>query len=164
MTVTLEQFRQAMGHFATGVTIVTTQDDQGQPYGLTVNSFTSVSLNPMLVLVCLDSSLSGLEAFKKSNKFAVNVLSEDQQDLSNYFAQSGTDRSQAAYIPGKTGIPLLEGVLATLECEIVKWYRGGDHAIMLGEVQQAETTQSDKKPLLFLQGRYRHLQTRIDRD
>ena len=113
----------------------------------------------MLVLVCLDNSLSGLEVFKKSNRFAVNVLSEDQQDLSNHFAQSGTDRSQAVYIPGKTGIPLLEGVLATLECRIVEWYWGGDHAIMLGEVQQVGTAQSDKKPLLFLQGRYARIDT-----
>ncbi len=162
MNVTPEQFRQAMGHFATGVTIVTTQDDQGQPYGLTVNSLTSVSLKPMLVLVCLDNSLSGLGVFKKSNRFAVNVLSEDQQDLSNHFAQSGTDRSQAVYIPGKTGIPLLEGVLATLECGIVEWYWGGDHAIMLGEVQQVGTAQSDKKPLLFLQGRYARIDTDTD--
>ena len=157
MNLTPEQFRQAMGCFATGVTIVTTQDDQDQPYGLTVNSFTSVSLNPILVLVCLDNSLSGLEIFKKSNRFAVNVLAEDQQDLANHFAQSGTDRSQAPYIPGKTGVPILKGVLATIECTVVKWYWGGDHTIMIGEVQQVDSTQQNKKPLLFLQGRYHNL-------
>ena len=154
MNLTPKQFRKAMGCFATGVTNVTTQDDQDQPYGLTVNSFTSVSLDPILVLVCLDNSLSGLEIFKKSNKFAVNVLAEDQQDLSNHFAQSGTDRSHAPYTSGTIGVPILKGVLATIECTVVRWYWGGDHTIMIGEVQQVNSTQHKKTPLLFLQGRY----------
>ena len=101
--VTPEEFREVMGRFATGVTIVTIEDEDGKPYGLTVNSFTSVSMHPPLVLVCLDNQLSGLANFKESGRFGVNILAEDQADLSDYFAQPGTDRSQGHYVKGETG-------------------------------------------------------------
>ncbi len=157
MPVTPEEFREVMGRFATGVTIVTTEDKDGNPYGLTVNSFTSVSMNPPLVLVCLDNQLSGLANFKESGRFGVNILAEGQTDLSDYFAQAGTDRSQGHYVRGETGVPLLEGVLATIECQIFSLYPGGDHTIVLGEVKAAEVLQPDKDPLLYHGGRYRRL-------
>ena len=158
MTVSPEEFRKVMGQFATGVTIVTTANSEGTPYGLTVNSFTSVSMDPLLVVVCLDNQLSGLSAFKESGKFGVNILAEDQSDLSDHFARSGTDRSEGPYVTGKTGVPLLEGVLATMECEISTFYPGGDHILVLGEVKRTEILQPEKKPLLFHRGAYVRIQ------
>ncbi len=157
MSVTPEEFREVMGHFATGVTIVTTADNEGTPYGLTVNSFTSVSMDPLLVVICLDNQLSGLTAFKESGKFGVNILAEDQQDLADHFARAGTDRSEGPYETGKTGVPLLEGVLARMECEISALYPGGDHTLVLGEIKRTEILQSEKKPLLYFRGAYRSL-------
>ena len=155
MEVTSEQFREVMGHFATGVTVVTTRGDDGTPYGVTVNAFTSVSLDPLLVLVCLDNSLSGLEAFQESGRFGVSILSEDQQQDSNFFAKSGSDRTQHPYLEGSTGIPLLPGCLASLECRIVETFPGGDHQIIVGEVQSAELRESNRaKPLLYYSGSY----------
>ena len=157
MTVSPEEFRKVMGQFATSVTIVTTANKEGTPYGLTVTSFTSVSMDPLLVVVCLNNQLSGLSAFKESGKFGVNILAEDQSDLSDHFALSGTDRSQGPYVTGKTGVPLLKGVLATMECEISILYPGGDHILALGEVKRTEILQPDKKPLLFYRCMYTSL-------
>lgn len=154
MSVTPEEFRKVMGQFATGVTIVTTANKEGIPYGLTVNSFTSVSMDPLMVVVCLDNQLSGLSAFKESGKFGVNILAEDQSDLSDHFARAGTDRSDAPYVTGQTGVPLLDGVLARMECEISSFYPGGDHTLVLGEVKRTEILQPEKEPLLFFRGRY----------
>ena len=159
MAVNPDDFRKVMGNFATGVTIVTIQGQEGNPYGLTVNAFTSVSLNPLLVLVCLSDQLSGRDLFQKKSQFAVNILAQDQQDLSDHFARSETDRSKGPYSTGKTGVPVLEGVLARLECELVSEYPGGDHTIVLGEVKFAEVIAANrgKKPLLFLRGTYKEL-------
>jgi flavin reductase ActVB len=157
MSVSREEYRKVVSHFATGVTIVTTHNAQGQPYGLTVNAFTSVSLDPLLVLVCLSNHLSGLEAFEESNRFGVNLLAVDQKDLSNHFATPGTDRSQGPYVNGQTGIPVLEGVIARLECDVTERYPGGDHTIMIGEVQRAEIVNAEKEPLLYYGGGYREL-------
>jgi flavin reductase (DIM6/NTAB) family NADH-FMN oxidoreductase RutF len=90
-------YRQVMGNWATGVTVVTTPDNNGNPYGLTVSSFTSVSLDPVLVLVCLDNRLSGLQYFKDSNKFAVNILSDLQEDVSRIFARKDSNRPADLY-------------------------------------------------------------------
>jgi flavin reductase (DIM6/NTAB) family NADH-FMN oxidoreductase RutF len=152
--VTSDQFRMVMGNFATGITVVTTRDAKGNPYGLTVNSFTSVSLNPILVLVCLDNHLSGLQAFRDSKHFGVSILSEHQEDLSRMFAKKDSERPSSIYFEGKSGMPLLKNALAIMECEIVKIYEGGDHQIFLGEVQHAEVMQQDH-PLLYFRGKYR---------
>jgi flavin reductase (DIM6/NTAB) family NADH-FMN oxidoreductase RutF len=157
MSVSPDQYRKVVSNFATGVTIVTTQNAEGHPYGLTVSAFTSVSLNPLLVLVCLSNHLSGLEAFQESNQFGVNLLAVDQEDLSNHFATPGTDRSQGPYVRGETGIPVLEGVIARLECEVTDWYPGGDHTLMMGVVQRAEIVNGEKEPLLYYGGGYRRL-------
>jgi flavin reductase (DIM6/NTAB) family NADH-FMN oxidoreductase RutF len=154
--VTSDQFRQVMGNFATGITVVTTRDARGKPYGLTVNSFTSVSLNPTLVLVCLDNKLSGLQAFKDAKHFGVSILSEYQEDLSRMFAKKDSDRPPAIYFEGKIGLPLLRNSLAVMECETIAVYGGGDHQIFLGEVQTAELLQTDH-PLLYFRGKYRGL-------
>lgn len=157
MSVISDEYRKVVSRFATGVTIVTTQNAQGQPYGLTVSAFTSVSLAPLLVLVCLSNHLSGLEAFQESNRFGINLLAVDQEELSNHFATPGTDRSQGPYVSGQTGIPVLEGVIARLECEVTEWYPGGDHTIMMGEVKSAEIVNAEKEPLLYYGGRYKRL-------
>src|SRR6185436_7222580 len=154
--VNSDQFRHVMGNFATGITVVTTKDRSGAPYGLTVNAFTSVSLNPVLVLVCLDKKLSGLQAFKDSKHFGVSILSEHQEDLSRMFAKKDSERPLPIYFDGKLGVPLLRNSVAVMECETVMIYEGGDHQIFLGEVQTAELIQTDH-PLLYFRGKYHRL-------
>jgi len=154
--VTSDQFRQVMGNFATGITVVTTRDRGGNPYGLTVNSFTSVSLDPILVLVCLDNRLSGLQAFKDSKHFGVSMLSDRQEDLSRMFAKKDSERPLNIYFEGRLGLPLLKHSLAIMECETVEVYAGGDHQIFLGEVKSAEVLQPEA-PLLYFRGKYERL-------
>src|SRR3989442_7659935 len=102
--ITSDLFRQVMGNFATGITIVTTRDNNGEPCGLTVNSFTSLSLEPLLVLVCFDKKLSSLEAFRGSKRFGVSMLSEHQEDLSRLFAKRDSERPATLYFAGKLTI------------------------------------------------------------
>ncbi len=158
MSVSAQDFRRVMGAFATGVTLVTTVDSQGTAYGLTVNSFTSVSLDPMLILVCLDLRLSGLDVFLQAGKFAVNILSEDQQNVSNHFASRGSEREGWFDAVGKTGVPLLNHSVAHLECRLLETHPAGDHLILIGEVLEAEGGSSEHPPLVFFGGRYRRLE------
>jgi flavin reductase (DIM6/NTAB) family NADH-FMN oxidoreductase RutF len=154
--VTPDLFRQVMGNFATGITVVTTKDAHGKPYGLTVNSFTSVSLDPVLVLVCLDNKLSGLQAFKDSKHFGVSILSEHQEDVSRMFAKKDSERPPTIYYEGKLGIPLLHNSLATMECETVAVHAAGDHRIFVGEVHHAEVLLQNH-PLLYFRGKYQRV-------
>jgi flavin reductase (DIM6/NTAB) family NADH-FMN oxidoreductase RutF len=154
--ITPDLFRHVMANFASGITVVTTRDSSGNPYGLTVSAFTSVSLNPSLVLVCLDNKLSGLQAFKNSKHFGVSMLSEHQEHLSRLFAKRDSERPPTIYIEGKLGMPLLKNAIATMECETIEIYEGGDHRIFLGKVQNAEVLHQDA-PLLYFRGRYRRL-------
>jgi len=154
--ITTDHFRQVMGNFATGITVVTTRDSNREPRGLTVNSFTSVSLDPLLVLVCLDRKLSSLGAFEGSKRFGVSMLSEHQEELSRLFAKSDSDRPASLYFEGKLGIPLLKNALAVMECETVEIYSGGDHFIFLGEVKHADVLHVGQ-PLLYFRGKYRKL-------
>src|SRR5205085_1765866 len=101
--ISSDQFRQVMGNFATGITIVTTRDSSGDVRGLTVNSFTSVSLDPVLVLVCFDKNLSSLQAFNDSKKFGVSMLGENQEEVSRLFAKRESDRPASIYFEGKLG-------------------------------------------------------------
>src|SRR4030095_11168519 len=132
--ITPDLYRQVMGNWGTGVTVVTTKDDRGQPYGLTVSSFTSVSMNPILVLVCLDDRLSGLQYFKDSGRFGVSILSEAQEQVSRLFAKKDTTRPPELFFEGETGESLIRDSLVTLECKTISMYAGGDHTIFLGEV------------------------------
>src|SRR6185369_7051936 len=136
--ITTDLYRQVMGNWGTGVTVVTTKDNNGQPYGLTVSSFTSMSMNPILVLVCLNDRLSGLQFFKDSMKFGVSILSESQEQVSRLFAKKDTIRPPKLFFEGETGEPLIRDSLMTLECKTVSTYEGGDHTIFLGEVVAAE--------------------------
>jgi flavin reductase (DIM6/NTAB) family NADH-FMN oxidoreductase RutF len=138
MALDTDFFRKVMGHFATGVTIATTRGQAGVA-GLTVNSFTSVSLNPLLVLICVDLHSQALPFFRESGVFAVNILTQEQEALSNCFATSSEERythfCHATYDTAATGSPILDGAMAFVDARITAEYPGGDHAIFLGEVQ-----------------------------
>ena len=154
--VTAEEFRRACGRFATGVTIAGVIDPKGTPHGLTVNSFTSVSLHPPLVLIALAHSASVMEAFRDARCFAVNVLAAGQRALSERFARKGEDRFDGlAWQPGVTGAPLLSGTLAGIECAVRYRFTAGDHDLLVGEVVRAVIR--DGAPLLYFAGRYRQL-------
>ena len=154
--VTGDLFRQALGNWGTGVTIVATSGSQGRPYGLTVSSFASVSLDPPLILVCLDNRISGLQAFKDSGKFSVSILAEGQADLSTLFAKKDSERPAELYDTGKTGVPLIRGSLVAIECKTHAIYPGGDHQILLGEVEAVEfgAAKEGAGPLLYFRGKY----------
>ncbi|HZI50365.1 MAG TPA: flavin reductase family protein [Terriglobia bacterium] len=154
--VTADLFRQALGNWGTGVTIVATSGDGGKPYGLTVSSFTSVSLDPPLILVCLDNRISGLQAFKDSEIFGVSVLAEGQDELSTLFAKKDSVRPADLYFTGKTGAPLIRGSLVGIECKTHAMYPGGDHQILVGEVEAVEfgAAKEGTGPLLYFRGKY----------
>jgi flavin reductase (DIM6/NTAB) family NADH-FMN oxidoreductase RutF len=158
--VTSDKFRQVMGNFATGITVVTTIGQDRSPYGLTVNSFTSVSLEPLLVLVCLDNRLSGLQAFKDSGRFGVSMRSEDQEHLSRMFARKDAERPSSIYFEGKLGMPLLRDSLAIMECRTAAIHPAGDHQILVGEVENAEVLEAGR-PLLYFRGKYQKLKPEI---
>jgi flavin reductase (DIM6/NTAB) family NADH-FMN oxidoreductase RutF len=162
MSIDAKTFRQIMGRFATGVTIVTTAVD-GWLHGMTANAVASLSLEPMLVLVCVDKAAHAHEQLARAGRFAVNILAEEQQELSTLFAVSAeAERDQlrgADYRLGPHGTPLLEGCLAHLECEVTDRCEGGDHSIYIGAVLGGEITR-EAAPLLFFQGAYRTLDSR----
>jgi flavin reductase (DIM6/NTAB) family NADH-FMN oxidoreductase RutF len=138
MAVDIDFFRKVMGHFATGVTIATTRGQTG-PAGLTVNSFTSVSLNPLLVLICVDLRSQALPFFRESGVFAANILTQEQENLSNGFATPSEERytffCHAEYTQAVTGAPILKDTLGFVDTRIVAEYPGGDHVILLGQVE-----------------------------
>lgn len=138
MALDIAFFRRVMGQFTTGVTIVTTRSQEGIA-GLTVNSFTSVSLNPMLVLVCVDQRSQSLPFFRAGGVFAVNILSEEQEALSNCFSSSSDERynyfCHARHHVAATGAPILEGTLGFVDARITAEYPGGDHVMFLGQVE-----------------------------
>jgi len=151
-----KELRRLMGHFATGVTIITTKGADGTPYGLTANAFTSLSLDPPLCLVCVDRKAESFAHFYDSKVFTVNILTTAQEDLSNRFAKSGGDKfTGVATVHGHHGAPLIAGALAHIECQITDTLEGGDHVIHVGRVEHIHMQAGD--PLLFFQGRYRRL-------
>lgn len=133
--------RNAFGAFMTGVTVVTTHDEDGNPLGFTANSFSSVSLDPALVSVCLANSSRNYEAFANSKGFAVNILSESQKDVSNTFARPVEDRFAAVdWHPGPVGSPVFVGVSAWFDCSTFKTVEAGDHLILIGKVEAFDTS------------------------
>jgi 3-hydroxy-9,10-secoandrosta-1,3,5(10)-triene-9,17-dione monooxygenase reductase component len=149
------EFRRAAGQFLTGVTIVTALTEDGTPVGLTANSFTTVSLDPPLVLVCLDKRLGSYPAFQLGRAFAVHVLGEEQADLSTRFAMRGEDKFRGLpWRKGADGVPLLSDYIALWECRIVHAYEGGDHTIFVGQVERLEVADDRRLPLGFLRGKY----------
>jgi len=161
-TVDVSAFRQAMGSFPTGVTVVTVASDDGNMYGMTVNSFSSVSLDPMLVLVCLNEASRGAGLIERAGTFTVNVLSAGQQDVSRWFANRHRPAGPAMFDgvpfePGVTGSPVLAGAAASFECRLGQSHRAGDHLIVLGEVV-ALVHRPQLEPLIFHAGTYRSLE------
>lgn len=149
--------RNALGRFATGVAIVTAIDPDGHPIGLTINSFSAVSLNPALVLWCLDNNSHSLEAFRRASHHAINILSAGQQDLSNRFATWPADRFAGLHWqPGAGGAPVFPDCCARFEVANETAHAGGDHTIFIGRVERFEEN-ADLAPLLFCGGRYRAL-------
>ena len=152
-----KEFRSALGQFATGVCVVTTQTPVGGFDGMTVNSFSSVSLDPPLVLWSIQNSSERFNAFHQAERFAISVLGQDQEALSNQYAQKGDGLLEDAhYELSQAGLPIIQGALATFECQQWAQYPGGDHTIIVGEVLQFNCV--DKaKPLLFYAGNYSRL-------
>ena len=154
--MTSSDFRRACGRFATGITVATVLDADGLPHGLTVNSFSSVSLEPPLISICLGHAVTMIDAFRESKHFGINVLKEDQQELSERFARKGFDRFEGVpWYRGETGAPLLPGVLAAIECVQRHRVTAGDHDIFIAEMLRAEVAEGE--PLIYFAGEYRSL-------
>jgi flavin reductase (DIM6/NTAB) family NADH-FMN oxidoreductase RutF len=148
-----KKFRQALGTFATGVTVATTIDDEGKPRGFTANSFTSVSLEPPLILICLANDAEGCAVFTGADRFCVNVLAEDQQHISAVFASPVEDRFDGvAWHPGNGGCPVIDGAISWFECERYNVIDAGDHTILIGKVTGYES--SSRSPLVYCGGSY----------
>jgi flavin reductase (DIM6/NTAB) family NADH-FMN oxidoreductase RutF len=154
------EFRLACGQFATGVTVLTVERAPGKVHGMTANSVTSVSLDPLLLLICVDQRAHFLPLVKDKKRFGVNILKEDQQAISRYFAQTEDQPEVEAqlgvrYRWTQTGIPLLDDALVHMACNVVASYLAGDHTIFIGEVESTEVF--DGEPLLFFRGVYRRV-------
>ncbi len=153
------QFREVMGRFATGVTIVTVQESDVL-HGMTVNSFTSVSLEPMLTLICLDKGATTTEILRRTVKFTVNILHTDQKHLARRFAESDNERDRfdgIGYTISEEGTPILDDVLGYLTCTVINIVEGGDHYIFIGEVVDLAYAENDRQPLLYYRGNYNSL-------
>lgn len=150
------QFKLAMSHFASGVTVVTTEHE-GTLYGMTVASFASLSLHPPLVLICVEKSVKSHDPIIASQKFGVSILAANQAGLSNRFASRSDDKfAGVELVRGDHGLPLLAGANCTLECRVHSQLPGGDHTIFVGEVLEARTG-DDGAPLLYWRSGYRKL-------
>src|SRR5436190_20124173 len=151
MPVSKDEFRRALSRFISGVSVVTTLGKDNRPAGITVSAFSSVSLEPPLVLACIDKRASLHDHLTEGSHFAVNILAEDQQDISRLFASKDEDRFiGGGYRWGVSGAPLLDGALAYIECRVVHAYPGGDHTIIVGEVES--TSINEHKPLAYYRG------------
>ncbi len=152
-SIDLTQFRRALGCFATGVAVVTAVDSAGTAVGITVNSFNSVSLDPPLVLWSVAESSHNYDVFSRAEFFAVNILSQDQEELADRFAQRSEDKFDGlACREGLNGVPLLPKFAALFECRTEHVYAGGDHKIIVGRVLRVEDYETD--PLIFYRGDY----------
>lgn len=158
MTIESQELRRVMGHFATGVTVITTKDKDGTPQGLTANAFMSLSLNPPLILISVDKGATCYACFEPQNGFTVNFLSEEQEEISRRFATKGVDKfAGLQWKEGNNGAAILDGILGHVECKIAQCYDGGDHTIVLGEIVNVGAT--GERPLLFFKGKYQKLPT-----
>lgn len=149
------RFRQALGHFASGVTVVTTKHND-HLYGMTVSSFSSLSLKPPLVLICIDNKVNTHGAIVQAGHFVINILEKRQEHLSRRFSTSENDKfTGVAWHSGRLGLPVLEGVLGVIECRLSETLPGGDHTIFIGEVIDAEVREG--VPLLYYRRGYHEL-------
>ena len=156
MPIDDSSFKLAMSHFASGVTIVTTEHD-GQQYGMTVASFASLSLRPPLVIVCIEKSVKSHDAIATAGKFGVSILDRQQAEVSGRFASKIDDKFSGVDIHhGELGVPLISGAICTLACKVTAQHPGGDHSIFVGEVVDAQST-SAGTPLVYYRSSYRDL-------
>ena len=163
-TVRPADFRKALGAFATGVTVITVDQD-GEVHGMTANAFSSVSLDPLLVLVCVDHRARTHAHLHAKKRFGINVLSEGQREVSEYYARSTethqhAEEAGAAFDRTGHGTPVLRGALAYLECRLHSAQAAGDHTIFIGEVEDVRV--SEGEPLLFFRGKYRRIGAGIE--
>ncbi len=151
--------RNALGSFATGVTIVTTKLKDGQPLGLTVSSFNAVSLKPPLVLFSIGNSALGFSAWKDATRYVINVLGEDQHDLSNRFGRPSDDKWSNLAVEEVGGGFIFQGAVMAFECEAYRQYEGGDHEIMLGKIEAFHALDhGSDQPLIFYRGKYNRIE------
>ncbi|WP_186577349.1 flavin reductase family protein [Aquibacillus kalidii] len=149
-----QMFREAMGKFATGITVITTQKDN-QVYGMTVNAFMSISLEPKLIAISIDEKASMYNILQETNQFGISVLSEEQQDLSMIFGKQ-KDADHTMEYAFKNGVPLLEGSLVQLTCHVQTTVVAGDHIIFIAEVTSVESREGE--PILYFGGKYRYIE------
>lgn len=158
-----QSLRDTLGCFATGVVVATTVGDKGAPVGLTINSFSSVSLEPPLILWSIALTAPSLEAFRSHPTFCINILSEQQKSLCMQFAKPAEDKfNGVSWRVGLGGAPIIENAHAVLQCETYERYAGGDHEIYLGKVVQID--HADKKPLIFHRGQFLALPDELPAD
>ena len=162
LDVTPDHFRRVMGRFVTGITVVTTLIE-GRPEGISVNALSSVSLEPPLVMVALDRRRFITPSVRAAGRYAVNVLAEDQQALSDCFAGAAVEPGRdefcgAPWTPGPSGLPLLDGAIATLECTVVETFQAGDHELFIGRVDTLGSDEGRPMPLLYYRRQYLRIQ------
>lgn len=156
MPITRDEFRSALSRFPSGITVITSTDSSGAFHGITVSAFCSVSLEPPLVLACIEKTTGSHDALQATGRFAVNVLAARQDELSDRFAIPFTDKFIGVnFRIGLGGVPILEDALVSLECNLHRSYDGGDHTIFVGEVERAQIRDGD--PLVYFHGNYRDL-------
>ena len=157
MSVDQHSFRAVLGRFSSGVTVVTTRDKRKRDQGMTVSAFCSVSLDPPLVLICIEHSSSLYNSLDKATHFTVNILSEGQEAIARRFAERGGNRFDGlGYSRGQNGMAVLDEILGYVECEVVSRHEAGDHDIIVGEVEVAVADEG--KPLLYYRGGYAQLE------
>ena len=156
MAVSQDEFRNALSRFASGITVVSAISADGRLHGITVSAFCSVSLDPPLILVCIEKTTGSYQALKDSKKFVVNILSEGQSDISAHFASEIPDKFDLMdFETGNNGLPVLKDVAVSLECRMTAAHDAGDHTIFVGEVDDVKV--NDVRPLVYLHSEYRHV-------
>lgn len=158
MKFTERQFREALGQFTTGVCVVTAAPEGYDPVGVTVNSFTSVSIDPPLILWCLKIESVVYATFAATDRFAVNILAGTQKELSEHYADKTRHKLEpGCYVTGEGGAPVLNNAISSISCVVRSRHSGGDHVIILGEIM--DISGNPGEPLVFFQGRYRELKS-----
>ena len=156
MPLDQDAFRAVLGRFASGVTIVTVRGANGRDYGMTVSAFSSVSLDPPLVMVCIGEDASLKPMIAETTHYGVSILASDQEPLSRRFAAHGERFDGIGFTRGENGMALIDGALAFMECRIIARHRAGDHTVVIGEVEAASV--EDARPLLYYRGGYAQLE------
>lgn len=157
MSLDPREFRNALGRFTTGVCVITAEQD-GKPFGMTVNSFASVSLDPALVLWSIQKDSECAPVFEGVTRYGINILNEDQQDTSNQYAKKGEhDLIEGTFRQGASGAYVLKDAMTSFECEVEQRIDAGDHIVLLSKVLDMTNDPADRNPLIFFSGKYREL-------